>query len=390
MPSFKIPYSRQSVDQFDIEQVEKILESDWLTQGPKVEQFEREIAAYCQVKYAVAVANGTAALHLAALAADLAPGDEAITTPISFLATANCVFYAGAKPIFADIDYQTVNIDPEKIRKAMTKKTKALIPVDFAGLPADLAEIKSIANKHGLVIIEDASHALGADYLGSKVGSCRFSDMTVFSFHAVKTITTGEGGCITTNNKRYYQKLLMLRNHGIYQSDSLKKKFGGWYRQMKFLGYNYRMTDIQSALGLSQLKNLGAFIQRRRDIAEKYQAAFSDLQDLVMLPSPTFADRSHAWHLYVLRLRLDKTFLNRKQLYEMLHNAGILAQVHYIPIYHHPYYQRTLKIKQKYPLAEKYYQEALSLPIFPNLKGDEFDHIVKTIKKIFNSAKSKK
>ncbi len=302
-----IPYGRQFIDKDDIKEVVKVLKSDWLTQGPMVRKFEEALAKYCGAKYAVAVSSGTAALHLACIAAGLKKGDEAITSPITFLATPNAVLYTGARPVFADIEHDTVNINPEEIRKNITKDTKVILPVHFAGLPCDMPKIAKIAGKHNLVVIEDACHALGAEYKTNekwvKIGSCKHSDMTVFSFHPVKHITTGEGGAITTNDRRIYERLKALRTHGIYKDKNTAKK-GPWYYEMRELGFNYRLTDFQCALGLSQLKKLNRFIRRRREIVKMYEESFK-ANEFFSLPEEVENVKS-SWHLYAIRLKDER------------------------------------------------------------------------------------
>jgi len=378
-----IPYGRQWIDSEDIEGVVEVLKSDWVTQGPRVSQFEKTIADYCGAKYAVAVSSGTAALHLACLAAGFKPGDEAITTPITFAATANAVLYTGARPRFADIQYDTGNIDPIEIEKLISGQTKAILPVHLAGLPVDLEEIHQLAAKRRILIIEDACHAMGAEYRGSRIGSCKYSDMTAFSFHPVKQITTGEGGCITTNNEKFYRSLKAMRNHGIYKDNLPRKEVGGWFYEIRSLGFNYRITDIQCALGLSQLRKIDQFLRRRSEIARCYDEAFSELGDIVNLPAITRRDRTHAWHLYFLRSNLKKSKIKRRWLYDQLRSKGIQVQVHYIPVYRHPIYrsyQGTGKISC--PNAEKFYEEVLSLPIFPGLTDEEVERVIHEVRTI--------
>ena len=332
-----ILYGRQFIDKDDVREVSRALTSDFITQGPRIAGFERRVAKYCGAKYAVAVSSGTAALHIACLAAGLRKGDEAITSPITFVATSNAVLYAGATPVFADIDYETINISAEEIKKKITPETKAVLPVNFEGLPCDLSEINRIAKKRGLTVIEDSCHALGATYKGSRLGSCRYSDMCVFSFHPVKHITTGEGGMITTNSKKLYDRMLALRSHGIHKDKDMAKREGGWYYEMQDLGFNYRMTDIQAALGNSQMDKLARFLKRRGFMARAYDKAFKKaLGDIVKLPATDFSDRTHSWHLYVLRLNDGKCRVSRRGLYDMLRSKGIAAQVHYIPVTSQP------------------------------------------------------
>jgi UDP-4-amino-4,6-dideoxy-N-acetyl-beta-L-altrosamine transaminase len=338
------------------------------------------------------VSSGTAALHIAALAAGIKEGDEVITTPISFVATSNCVLYAGAKPVFADIDEETLNLDPVEIEKKITKRTKAILPVHFAGLPCDMPEIAKIAKKHRLIVIEDACHALGAEYKvkgqGSrvkgewtKVGSCEHSDMTVFSFHPVKAITTGEGGAVTTNDEKLYKKLIALRSHGTYKDEKTAAK-GPWYYEMRDLGFNYRITDFQCALGLSQLEKLDTFIGRRKNISARYDREFLELGDLIRLPSQRVGNKRHAFHLYLLRLNLKKLAASQKNIVEELHKRNIGVQVHYIPIYEHPFYQKNGYGKTKCRFAEEYYAEAMSLPIYPTLKAEEQEYVINNVKEV--------
>lgn len=370
-----IPYGRQSIDEDDIQAVVNVLRSDFVTTGPKVHEFEQAFAKYVGSKYAVAVSNGTAALHLACLAAGIGPGDEVITTPITFAASANSVLYCGGTVVFADIDPLTYNINPDEIRKKITSHTKAIIPVDYTGQPCALDEIYSIAKEYGLLVIEDASHALGAEYKGAKIGS--LSDMTTFSFHPVKHITTGEGGMITTNDDKLFQQLFMLRTHGITRDSSLMHaNQGGWYYEQLDLGYNYRLTDIQCALGLNQLKKIDQFIERRREIAEKYNKAFKGL-DYIVTPFQAL-EGNNSWHLYVIQLK----GIERKKAYDMLQAAGIGVNVHYIPVYKLPYYQEHGHADTSCPNAEKFYEKIISIPMFPALQESEQDFVINSIIKL--------
>ena len=377
-----IPYGRQFIDKDDIKEVVKVLKSDWLTQGPMVQKFEESLAEYCVAKYAVAVSSGTAALHLACLASGLKKGDEAITSPVTFLATPNAILYTGAKPVFADIDYDTININPEEIKKNITRKTKAILPVHFAGFPCKMSEIAKLARKYSLTVIEDACHSLGAQYRSGRdwvrVGSCQHSDMTVFSFHPIKHITTGEGGAIITNSKKLYEKLKVLRNHGIYR-DKKSIGRGSWFYEMRELGFNYRITDFQCALGLSQLKKVDGFIQRRREIASIYNAAFSGISG-VEIP-PTTSNLKHVYHLYVLKIDFKRFKSTRKELMLQLKKKGIFAQVNYIPICHQPFYRKNgFGQNQKFKMAEQYYRKALSIPIYPVMKDDDVRRVAGVLK----------
>jgi len=381
-----IPYGRQSIDKGDIREVVKVLRSNWITQGPKIQEFENALTKYCDVKYAVAVSSGTAALHLACLTAGLKKGDEAITSPITFLATPNSVLYTGARPVFADIDYDTINIDPKQIEEKITKKTRAVLPVHFVGLPCDMEGIYTIAKKNNLIVIEDACHALGARYEANgkwvKVGSCIHSEMTVLSFHPVKHITTGEGGAILTNDKGFYEKLMILRNHGITRDKRKIKRLnkGNWYYEMQILGFNYRITDIQCALGLSQLKKLDKFLKRRREIADTYNKAFLG-NPYFDLPQETKNSKS-AWHLYAIRLK-DKYKNRREEIFTRLKKESVGVQVHYIPVYLHPYY-RELGFKAGLcPNAEDFYQREISIPLYYSLSTSDIKFLIQKIFKVF-------
>jgi UDP-4-amino-4,6-dideoxy-N-acetyl-beta-L-altrosamine transaminase len=385
-----IPYGRQSIEQDDVKAVVEVLRSDFLTQGPRIKEFEDAICRYTGAKYAVAVSSGTAALHIAALAAGIKKGDEVITSPITFAASANCVLYCGGKPVFADIQPDTININPEEIKKQITRKTKAIIPVHFAGYPCDLQEIRCIAERHNLVVIEDACHALGAEYKCNgkwfKVGSCKHSDMTVFSFHPVKHITTGEGGAITTNSKKLYEKLKALKNHGMYKGSVTAQK-GPWYYEIRELGFNYRITDFQCALGITQLNKINGFLERRRDLADRYNRTFSDLSDFVGTPYYADKTKKHAWHLYVLRLKSKSLRQDKKRIFEKLRAQGIGVQVHYIPVFYHPYYKKTLRCSAgDFPNSIRYYKEAMSIPLYECLSNTEQEKVIEVIKAVLKDS----
>ncbi|MBU3934945.1 UDP-4-amino-4,6-dideoxy-N-acetyl-beta-L-altrosamine transaminase [Patescibacteria group bacterium] len=368
-----IPYGHQAIDEKDIEEVVKVLKSDWLTQGPKLEQFEKAIAEYCGVKYAVAVSSGTAALHSVYIAAGIKSGDEVVTTPLTFAATANMLVQCGAKPVFADIKKDTLNIDPKEIERRITSKTKAIVTVDFAGLPCDYDEISKIAKKHNLLLIEDACHALGSEYKGKKIGS--FADMTVLSFHPVKHITTGEGGIILTNNKDFYNKLKTIRNHGIVK----KPENGKWYYEIEEPGFNYRITDFQCALGLSQLKKINSFLNRRRQIVSSYKKAFKDIRK-IQLPIESNGVKS-AWHIYPVRF----LGVDRKKMFDYFQANSIGVQVHYMPLHLHPFYRKKFGYKRgSFPIAEKYYERAITLPLFPSMTKKEIKHVIETVKRFQN------
>lgn len=373
-----LPYGRQWIDEEDIAAVVEVLRSAYLTTGPYISKFEQVVASYVNAKYAVAFSNGTAALHGACFAAGIGKGDEVITTPMTFAASANCVCYQGGVPIFVDINARTFNIDPEKIQGKITDKTRAIIPVDFTGQPVELDRILEIAKKHNLVVIEDAAHALGATYRGRKVGS--ISDMTMFSFHPVKHITSGEGGIITTNNEEYYEKLLQFRSHGIIrEKDKLNEYHGLWYYEMQFLGYNYRMTDIQAALGISQLKKIDKFIELRRKYVTMYNNAFQYMSEIT---TPfQHEDGESSWHLYIIRLNLDKLMVSRREIFEALHQQNIGVNVHYIPVHLQPYYQQLGYRKGICPKGEKLYEEMITLPLFPAMSEEDVNDVIKAVKR---------
>lgn len=374
-----IPYGRQWIDDDDIQAVVEVLKSDYLTTGPTIIEFEKALAEYTDTKYAVAVSNGTAALHAACFAAGLGEGDEVIVSPITFAASANCALYVGARPVFADIDPDTYNIDPEDIKRKITGKTKAIIPVHFTGQPCNMDEITKIAEKNNLIMIEDGAHALGAEYKQRKVGS--ISDMTTFSFHPVKHITTGEGGAVTTDNKELYEKLSIFRTHGITRDDEkLLHNEGSWYYEQQDLGYNYRITDIQAALGLSQLKKLDMFLKKRREYVKQYNEGFEGVEGIIKPYQIDVAES--AWHLYIIQLELEKFKVGRSEFFEELRNCGIGVNVHYIPVYYHPYYKKLGYQKGLCPNAEKLYERIITLPLYPKMGKDDVDYIITNVKEI--------
>lgn len=366
-----IPYGHQKIEQDDIDEVVKVLKSDWLTQGPKVLEFEKVLADYCGAKYAVVCTNGTSALHLAYLTAGLSAGDEVITTPNTFVATSNMLLAVGAKSVFCDIRLDTYNIDENKIEELITKRTKAIAPVHFAGQPCEMEKIKAIADKYNLLVIEDACHALGAKYKGEKVGSCNYSDLTVFSFHPVKPITTGEGGAIVTNNEEYYKRMLSLRSHGIHKDASGKNV-------MTELGYNYRMTDIQAALGLSQLKKLDDFINKRHEVVKWYEEELKEA-DKIILPQELPHNYS-GWHLYVIR---TKNFVDRNKLMDYLKNNGVGVNFHYPAVYSQPYYRERGYKKIELKNTEIYQNSCVTLPCHTQLTQKDIKYIGELIKKFF-------
>lgn len=370
-----LPYSTQQISDEDIKTVIETLKSPYLTTGPKVSEFEKVVADYVGATYAVAFSNGTAALHAACYAAGITQGDEVITTPITFAASANCVRYMGGEVIFADIDEETYNLDPKEVEKKITSKTKAIIPVDFTGQPVDIDAFMEIGKKHNIVIIEDGAHSLGASYKKRKVGAT--ADMTMFSFHPVKPITTGEGGMIVTNNRTYYEKLCLFRGHGITQTAYAKEQ-GDWYYEMTDLGYNYRMTDIQAALGISQMNRLDEFIEKRQELANLYT---EKINQLPTLKAPNqLADTKSGWHLYSVQLDEVALGKTRKEVFEDLRNANIGVHVHYTPVYWHPYYQELGYKKGICPKAEQWYERALTLPLHPQMNEADVDFVLSYFK----------
>ncbi|OGY67431.1 MAG: UDP-4-amino-4,6-dideoxy-N-acetyl-beta-L-altrosamine transaminase [Candidatus Harrisonbacteria bacterium RIFCSPLOWO2_02_FULL_45_10c] len=367
-----IPYSRQHIDEEDIQAVLEVLKSDWLTQGPKVLAFEKALAEYSGARFAVAVPNGTAALYLAYKAAGLKEEDEIITSPNTFVATANMALACGAKPVFCDTRTDTYNIDETKIEDLITEKTKAIVPVHFAGHPCEMDEISRIAQKHNLLVIEDACHAIGAEYRAQKIGS--LSDLTVFSFHPVKPITTGEGGAILTDNESYYKKMLSLRTHGIVKDPAKTEAIGKWYYEMVDLGFNNRITDFQCALGISQLKKLDGFQEKREAVANYYFEKLAEVKSLIL---PTkLAYIKHSWHLFPIRL---KDAGKRRATFDALQTNGIGVQVHYIPVHFQPYYQKLGYPAGTYPNAEAYYNSAISLPIYPDLTKADQNKVIEVL-----------
>lgn len=376
-----ITYGKQTISEKDIKEVVLTLKSDWLTTGPKVEEFETKFAKYVGAKYAVSVSSGTAGLHLACLAADLREGEELITTPMTFAASANCAFYCKAKPVFADIIPENGLIDPIEIKSKINPKTKIIIPVHYGGLSCDMEEIKKIADDNNLIIIEDACHALGGKYKKSKIGDCKYSNMSVFSFHPVKHITTAEGGMITTNSKELYDKLIMLRSHGMTKnsSDYLNNNEGPWYHEMQFLGYNYRLSDVQCALGISQLSRIEKFVSKRREIAKKYDEEFENNNEIEIIKETS--EKYNPYHLYVIKVKDSKI---RKKLFNYLKEKEIFCQVHYIPVYLHPYYKKLDYKKGLCPKSEEFYEKIISIPIYPLLSELEQNKVIKEIRRFLN------
>ena len=377
-----IPYGRQCIDEEDIQAVAEVLRSDFLTTGPAVAEFEAALAKVAGTPYAVAIANGTAALHAAVAAAGIGPGDEVITSPITFAASANCALYVGATPVFADIDPQTYNIDPDDVERKITARTKAIIPVHFTGQPCDMERLREIANRHNLLLIADGAHAIGASYQGKPAGS--FADMTTYSFHPVKQVATGEGGAIVTDNPDFYEKLLLFRSHGITR-DSAKFRYGHqpWYYEQQTLGLNYRMTDFQAALGSSQLKKLPMFLQRRREYVRRYNEDFRNVPGIITpWQSP---DGESAWHLYILRLQLEQLNVGRDQIFQELWDRGIGVNVHYIPVYYHAYYRDLGYAKGLCPQAEKLFDEMFTIPLYPAMKEAAVERVIDTIQAVIKS-----
>ncbi len=375
-----LAYGKQSINDTDIQAVVEVLTGDYLTTGPMVKLFEEQVAKYVGAKYAVAVANGTAALHMSCFAAGIRPGDEVIVSPMTFAASANCVLYCGGRPIFADIDPLTYNIDPTEIEKKITGRTKAILPVDYTGQSVDMDRIMELAAKHHLIVIEDAAHALGSEYKGKRVGAQ--ADLVSFSFHPVKPVTTGEGGLVTTNSEELYHRMLQFRTHGITKDNrQFQHKGGPWYYEQQLLGFNYRITDLQCALGISQMRRIDTFIERRREIVRRYQEAFQSMEELILPYEPAWS--KSGWHIYVIRIRPERLKAAREELFEALKAENIGVNVHYIPVYYHPYYQDLGYEKGLCPHAEKLYEETITLPLFPSLTEQDIEDVIQAVYKIF-------
>ena len=377
-----IYYGHQYIDSEDIEAVVNVLKSDYLTCGPKINELEKRICERTGAKYAVAIANGTAALHIACLAAGIKEGDEVITTPITFAASANCALYCGAKPVFADIDPNTYNIDPDDIERKITENTKAVVAVDFTGQAVEIERIKDICKKNNLIFIEDGAHSIGTKYNGKGVGS--LADMTTFSFHPVKTITGGEGGAITTNSKELYEKLTLFRAHGITRDlNKLENEcHGPWYYEQIDLGYNYRITDIQSALIISQLDKLDLFVKRRKEIVEKYNEAFSDMPEIIVQKEIVESDTAR--HLYIVQLDNEKLNGTRLDIFEALKAEKVCCNVHYIPVYYFPYYEKLGYKKGICPNAEKLYENMFSIPLYYGMSDEDVESVIEAIRKVIS------
>lgn len=376
----KIFYGHQYIDEDDIRAVVDVLKSDYLTCGPKITELERKLCELTGAKYAVVCCNGTAALHIAALSAGVGEGDEVITTPITFAASANCALYCGARPVFVDIDPETYNIDPKKVEEAVTPRTKAVVAVDYTGQSADLAPLLKICREHNLTLIEDGAHVIGTKYKGQMNGS--IADMTMFSFHPVKTVTGGEGGVILTNEEALYKKLLLFRSHGITRDAQQMEHEpdGPWYYEQVDLGYNYRMTDMQAALIISQLDKLPMFVRRRKEIVARYNEAFSDMPELFVQREIPESDTTR--HLYILRIVPEKLSIDRKKFFEALGAENVCCNVHYIPVYYFPYYEKLGYSKGLCPNAEKLYEEIVTLPLYYAMSDADVESVIEAVKKI--------
>lgn len=377
-----IPYGRQSIDENDIKAVVDVLRSDWLTTGPKVNEFEQAFASFVGAKHAVAVSSGTAALHCVTHCVGIGPGDEVIVTPMTFAASVNCVLYQSGTPVFADVNSETLLIDPYCVEKKVTERTKAIIAVDYAGQPCDYERLHAIAAKHGLVLIADACHSLGATYRGRRVGT--LADLSVFSFHPVKHITTAEGGMVTTDDPEMARRIRVFRNHGITTDHRERSQNGSWIYEMVELGYNYRITDVQCALGLSQLKKLPHWLNRRREIACRYDESFKDLPGMCILGKGQ--DLLHAYHLYVVRIGSVANGMNRTKMFQSLRDRGVGANVHYVPVHLHPYYRTHMGTAIGLcPVAESAYEEILSLPMYPGMTDRQIDTVISVCRDLLGS-----
>lgn len=382
----KLYYGKQTIEDDDIKAVVDTLKSPLITCGPKVDELEKELCEYTGARYAVAVSNGTAALHCACIAAGIGPGDEVITTPMTFAASANCALYCGAKPVFADINPETYNIDSDSIRKCITSRTKAIIAVDFTGQVVEADKIRKICDEYGLLFIEDAAHSIGSSYNGTKVGN--IADITTFSFHPVKTITGGEGGAVLTNDENLYNKILLAHTHGITHDEAMMKDLpheGMWYYEQISLGYNYRMTDFQAALLISQLGKLERFKKRRKEIVDYYDSELKDVDGIIIQKEIEQSDTCR--HLYIIRLDENVLSCTRREFFDEMSSRGVQPQVHYVPVYWFPYYQELGYKKGLCPNAEEVYKGIMSIPLYPSLTEEETEYVVDVIKTIVEKYK---
>ena len=379
--SEKIYYGRQWIDEDDVEAVSAVLRSDLITCGPKVEELERALAERSEAKYSVAVSNGTAALHCACIAAGIGPGDEVVTTPLTFAASANCSLYCGARPVFADVDPETYNIDPDSIRQRVTEKTKAIVAVDFTGQAVYHKAIREICDEYGLIFIEDAAHALATKYDGRQIGG--LADMTTFSFHPVKTITGGEGGAICTNDEEYFKKLTLARTHGITHDPAMMREpspEGPWYYEEIITGFNYRITDFQAALILSQMNKLDRFVARRKKIVRRYDEAFSGMPEITLQKEIPQSDSCR--HLYIIRLNREKLSCTRREFFDAMSAENVQCQVHYVPVYWFPVYRDLGYERGLCPTAEKIYNDILSIPLYPKMTDQDVEDVIHAVKKV--------
>lgn len=375
-----LPYGKQFIDENDIKNVINVLKSDFITQGPKINEFEEKLAKYCGSKYAVAFNSGTSALHGAYFAFGIENDDEVITSPNTFVATSNAALYLNAKPVFSDIEKETGNMDVSKVEEKITDETKIIVPVHYSGNPVDLNELYKIAKRNDIKIIEDAAHSMGAKYKGEKIGNSKYSEMSIFSFHPVKHLTTGEGGAVLTNNEEYYEKLLMFRSHGITKKNFFNKSDGDWYYEMHFLGYNYRITDIQAVLGISQLKKLDRFVKRRKEIAGMYNAAFKDNPFFDTVIEKNCCKSS--FHLYPILIK-EKYKNRKKEIFSKLRDEGLGVQVHYIPVYLQPYYQQLGYKKGLCSVSEDFYLREISIPMYPTMNNEDANYVIEKVFKVF-------
>lgn len=374
-----IPYGRQWVEEDDIAAVVEVLRSDWLTTGPKVTEFEEVFARFAGAKYAVAVSNGTAALHAAMYALGIGPGDEVIVPPITFATTANCVVFQGGRPVFADVDQKTLLLDPGAVEKKITSKTRAIIAVDYTGHPCEYDTLRALARRYSLALVADACHALGGSYKGRPVGS--LADLSTFSLHPVKPITTGEGGVITTDEEQWAQRMRLFRNHGITTDYRQREQQGSWFYEMVDLGYNYRLTDFQCALGISQLRKLPSWILRRQEIAQRYDEAIAEMTGVV--PLEVRPEVSHAYHLYMIKLDPAEVGDKRAMIFQALRQEGLGVNVHYIPVHLHPFYRQQFGTGPGLcPVAEAAYEKLITLPIFPRMSSNDVEYVIGALRRV--------